>query len=104
MLVNVGYHYAFVLFLCMSTYAFPIFLYLKEKSKVFIYTYIQMTIALVDKVVSETVAISARSVHTYNYAPWHFMQSLIRKVYTCLAVTCHPHFWQNDRIFYVLLR
>ena len=23
----------------------------------------------------------------------------IRKVYACLAVTCHPHFWQNDRDF-----
>ena len=25
------------------------------------------------------------------------MQSHIRKVYACLAVTCHLHFWQNDR-------
>ena len=25
------------------------------------------------------------------------MQSHIRKVYVCLAVTCHLHFWQNDR-------
>ena len=25
------------------------------------------------------------------------MQSHIRKVHTCLAVTCHLHFWQNDR-------
>ena len=25
------------------------------------------------------------------------MQSHIRKVYACLAVTCHVHFWQNDR-------
>ena len=25
------------------------------------------------------------------------MQSHIRKVYECLAVTCHLHFWQNDR-------
>ena len=34
----------------------------------------------------------------YNdHAPCHFMQSHIRKVYTCLAVTCHLHFWQNDR-------
>ena len=24
---------------------------------------------------------------------------LIRKVYACLAVTCHLHFWQNDRDF-----
>ena len=27
------------------------------------------------------------------------MQSHIRKVYACLAVTCHLHFWQNDGIF-----
>ena len=33
----------------------------------------------------------------YNHAPCHFMQSHIRKVYACLAVTCHLHFWQNDR-------
>ena len=25
------------------------------------------------------------------------MQSHIRKVYACLAVNCHLHFWQNDR-------
>ena len=23
----------------------------------------------------------------------------VRKVYACLAVTCHLHFWQNDRDF-----
>ena len=33
----------------------------------------------------------------YNHAPCHFMQSHIRKVYACLAVTYHLHFWQNDR-------
>ena len=33
----------------------------------------------------------------YNHAPCHFMQSHIRKVHAYLAVTCHPHFWQNDR-------
>ena len=31
----------------------------------------------------------------YNHAPCHFMQSHIRKVHECLAVTCHLHFWQN---------
>ena len=31
----------------------------------------------------------------YNHAPCHFMQSHIRKVYACLAVTCHLCFWQN---------
>ena len=46
----------------------------------------------------ETAAISAQVLCTpYNHAPCHFMQSHIRKVYTCLAVTCHLHFWQNDR-------
>ena len=46
----------------------------------------------------ETAAISARVLCTpYNHAPCHFMQSHIRKVYACLAVTCHLHFWQNDR-------
>ena len=33
----------------------------------------------------------------YNHAPCHFMQSHLRKVYACLAVTCHLRFWQNDR-------
>ena len=33
----------------------------------------------------------------YNHAPCHFMQSYIRKVQAYLAVTCHLHFWQNDR-------
>ena len=52
----------------------------------------------------ETAAVSAQVLCTpYNHAPCHFMQSHIRKVYACLAVTCHLHFWQNDGIFYVLL-
>ena len=33
----------------------------------------------------------------YNHAPCHFKQSHIRKVYACLAVTCHLHFWRNGR-------
>ena len=33
----------------------------------------------------------------YTIQPCHFMQSHICKVYACLAVTCHLHFWQNDR-------
>jgi len=32
----------------------------------------------------------------YNHAPCHFIQSHIHKMYACLAVTCHLHFWQND--------
>ena len=27
----------------------------------------------------------------------HFIQSHIRRMHACLAVTCHLHFWQNDR-------
>ena len=46
----------------------------------------------------ETAAVSVQVLCTpYNHAPCHFMQSHIRKVYACLAVTCHLHFWQNDR-------
>ena len=45
----------------------------------------------------ETAAVLAQVLCTpYNHAPCHFMQSHIRKVYACLAVTCHLHFWQND--------
>ena len=46
----------------------------------------------------ETAAVSAQVLCTpYNHAPCHFMQSHIRKMYACLAVTCHLHFWQNDQ-------
>ena len=46
----------------------------------------------------ETAAVSAQVLCTpYNHEPCHFMQSHIRKVYARLAVTCHLHFWQNDR-------
>ena len=46
----------------------------------------------------ETAAVSAQVLCTlYNHAPCHFMQSHIHKVYACLAVTCHLHFWQNDQ-------
>ena len=45
----------------------------------------------------ETAAVSAQDLCTpYNHAPCHFMQNHMRKVYACLAVTCHLHFWQND--------
>ena len=54
--------------------------------------------ALVWLVPHETAAVSAQVLCTpYNHAACHFMQSHIRKVYACLAVTCHLHFWQNDR-------
>ena len=46
----------------------------------------------------ETAAVSAQVLCTpYNHAPCHFMQSHMHMVYVCLAVTCHLHFWQNDR-------
>ena len=45
----------------------------------------------------ETAAVMMQVLCTpYNYVPCHFMQSHIHKVYVCLAVTCHLHFWQND--------
>ena len=54
--------------------------------------------ALVWLVPHEIAAVSAQVLCTpYNHAPYHFMQSHIRKVYACLVVTCHLHFWQNDR-------
>ena len=33
----------------------------------------------------------------YNHAPCHFMPSHVHKMHAYLAVTCHLHFWQNDR-------
>ena len=46
----------------------------------------------------ETAAISVQVLCTpYNHVPCHFMQSHICKVYACSAVTCHLHFFQNDR-------
>ena len=46
----------------------------------------------------ETAAISAQVLCTpYNHAPSHFKQNHICKVYACLAITCHLHFWQNDQ-------
>ena len=46
----------------------------------------------------KTAAISAQVLWTpFNHAPCHFMKSHIRKVYACLVVTCHRHFWQHGR-------
>ena len=45
----------------------------------------------------ETAAISARSVHTIQPCTMSLHASHIRKMYACLAVICHLHFWQNDR-------
>ena len=47
-----------------------------------------------------TAAVSTQVLCTpYNHAPCDFMQSHICKVYACLAVICHLHFWQNDQDF-----
>ena len=52
----------------------------------------------------ETAAVWVHVLCTsYNHAPCHFMQSHIRKMYACLAVTCHLHFWQNDPDLYYQL-
>ena len=43
---------------------------------------------------------SASSVYTIQACTrlqCHFIQSHIGRVYVCLAVTCHLHFWQNDK-------
>ena len=57
-----------------------------------------MLTALTWLVLHETAAVSAQVLCTpCNHATCHFMQSHIRKVYACLAVTCHLHFLQNDR-------
>ena len=57
--------------------------------------------ALAWLVPQESAARESQSRHVlctpYNHAPCHFMQSHIRKVYACLAVTCHLRFWQDDR-------
>ena len=46
----------------------------------------------------ENAPVSAQVLCTpYNHAPCQFMQNHIRKVYVCLAVTCHLDFRQNDR-------
>ena len=34
---------------------------------------------------------------TMHQLQGHFIQNHIGSVYVCLAVTCHLHFWQNDR-------
>ena len=47
----------------------------------------------------ETAADSESSVYTIQPCTMsrHFMQSHIQRMHTCLAVTCHLHFWQNDQ-------
>ena len=50
----------------------------------------------------ETAAVSAGSVYTIppRTISRQFMQSHRHRVHTCLAVTCHLHFRQNDRDLY----
>ena len=37
----------------------------------------------------------------YSHAPCRFLRSHIRRMHASLAVTCHLHFWQNDRNHYL---
>ena len=41
--------------------------------------------------------LGAFSVQPCTSLQCRFMQSHIRRVHACLVVTCHLHFWQNDR-------
>ena len=41
--------------------------------------------------------LGASSVYTIQPRSMSLHANHIRKVYACLAVTCHLHFWQNDR-------
>ena len=61
--------------------------------------YLQRCSAVTGLVPSETAAVTVRSVYTTQarIMSRHFTQSHIRRVYACLAVTCHLRFRQNDR-------
>ena len=61
--------------------------------------YLQRCLIVTWLVPRETAAVSARSVSIMQPCTMshHFMQIHIRRVHACLAVTCHLHFWQNDR-------
>ena len=61
--------------------------------------YLQQCLVVTWLVPLETAAVPARSVYTIQPCTMsrHFMQSHIRRVHACLAVTCHLHFGQNDR-------
>ena len=47
----------------------------------------------------ETAAVSAHFMYIIQLCSmlYYFMQSHICRVYSCLDVTYHLHFWQNDR-------
>ena len=61
--------------------------------------YIQCCWAVTPLVPRGTAAVWSNSVYTIQLCivSRHFMQIHIRKTHACLAVTCHLHFWQNDR-------
>ena len=61
--------------------------------------YVQRCVVVTWLVPRQTAAVSERSVYTKQSCTMsrHFMQSHIRTVHACLAVTCHLHLWQNDR-------
>ena len=42
-------------------------------------------------------AISVYTIQPCTSLQCHFNQSHIGRVYVCLVVTCHLHFWRNDR-------
>ena len=42
-------------------------------------------------------ASSVWTIQPYTSLHCHFIWSCICKMYVCLAVTCHLHFWQNDQ-------
>ena len=42
-------------------------------------------------------ASSVYIIQPYTSLQCNFIQSHVGRVYMCLAVTCHLHFWQNDR-------
>ena len=61
--------------------------------------YLQRCLVVTWLVPHETAAASASSVYITQSCTMshHFMESYIRKMNACLAVTCYLHVWQNDR-------
>ena len=61
--------------------------------------YLQRCLVATRLVPRETAAVSARSAFTIQSYTMscHCVQSHIRRVHACLAVTCRLHFWQNVR-------
>ena len=66
--------------------------------------YLQRCLVVTWLVLRETDAVSAGVLCVVSDMVSNFKQSHIRRVHECLAVTCHLHFWQNDRDRYVLLQ